>query len=161
MLLSGGARGDDPQMKQTSSDNDSIMSTVPSLGKIHFSLDELCTYIDAHPSLQRAEIVATECYRDASSGVTHRFLVLELHRRDRKNVFLRLDRQRDQRISILRFISGSGRTRANDLVNISDIECSIQLSSRYTFRPSWHQTNHKSSTNVSVKIDKNSLWHQL
>lgn len=127
MLMSGGARGDDSQTKQ-SSDHDSIMSTVPSVGKIHFSLDELCTYIDAHPSLQRAEIVATECYRDSASGVTHRFLILELHRAGRKNVFLRLDRQRDQRTSFMRFISRSGQTRANDLVNISDVECSIQLS---------------------------------
>lgn len=80
------------------------------------SLADVCIHIDAHPSLRAAEIVSTECYALRAGAVTHRFVVLELRRQGRKDVWLRLDRRRGEKVSIFRFLSASGITDANDRV---------------------------------------------
>lgn len=97
---------------------DSIFSAVPDFGRIVLSLDDLCKYVQAHDSLQQAEVVATECYTEDAGPVTHRFLVLELQRPARKDLFLRLDRRREEGISIRKFVLNlSLQTKANDLVS--------------------------------------------
>jgi len=80
------------------------------------TLDELCTYIDGHVSMQLAEILETECYTVNAGLVTHRFLVLKLCRVGRKEVFLRLDRRRGADTSVLSFLLTAGVTDANDTV---------------------------------------------
>lgn len=89
-------------------------TVVPSLGILNLSLSDVCRYIEAHPSLQSAEIVSTECYSERAGPVLHRFVVLELRRPKRKNVWLRLDRRRAKNVSLARFLSGAGVTDAND-----------------------------------------------
>lgn len=81
----------------------------------------MCQYIDDHKSLQKAEIVSAECYSVQSGAVTHRFIVLELRREGRKDVFLRLDRRRGENVSVLRFIAVAGVTKANDRVRCKRI----------------------------------------
>lgn len=82
------------------------------------SLSDLCKYIKDHRSLQDAEIISVECYAQNVGAVTHRFLVLELRRADRKGVWLRLDRRRDANVSIIKFLVFSGVTKANDRVSL-------------------------------------------
>ena len=98
---------------------ESVSTAVPHVGRIYMQLDDLCAYIDVHPSLQQAEIVATECYVEAARAVKHRFLIVELRRRGRKDVFLRLDRRREEGVPIAKFVLWSGKTKANDVVSHS------------------------------------------
>lgn len=93
-----------------------MATAVPRIGKIDLTLSEFCDYIEDHSSLQRAKIVATECYSENAGAVTHRFLVLELRRENRKDVYLRLDRRRAEGTSLFKFITASGSTKANDRV---------------------------------------------
>lgn len=85
------------------------------------TLPELCEHVDSHPgpSLQDAEIVTIESCAEYSNGVTHRFLILELRRQERKDAWLRLDRRRGGEKSFFAFLFGSGETAANDVVSIS------------------------------------------
>jgi len=94
-------------------------TAVPRLGVMDLSLSDTCKYISDHPSLQEAEIVSTECYVQNLGGVMHRFLLLELRRANRKDVWLRLDRRRGGNVSLLRFFALSGVTKANDRALIS------------------------------------------
>lgn len=93
-----------------------VSTAIPKYGVIDLSLRDVCRYIDDHKSLRTAEIVSTECYSDKGGAVTHRFLILELQREGRKDVWLRLDRQRGENVSVLRFLAVSGVTKANDRV---------------------------------------------
>src|ERR1700733_9309618 len=72
---------------------ESVESVVPNAGGLDMPLKEFCDYIDAHRCLQQADIASTECYAEQTGGITHRFLILELRRRNRRTVWLRLDRR--------------------------------------------------------------------
>jgi len=85
---------------------------------IDLSLSDVCKYISDYRSLQNAEIMSTECYAENLGGVTHLFLLLELRRSNRKDVWLRLDRRRDQNVSLIKFFAFSGVTKANDRVGL-------------------------------------------
>ena len=93
-------------------------TVVPSLGVMDLSLSDVCKYISDNRSLQNAEIISTECYAEKQGGVTHRFLVLELRRANRKDVWLRLDRRRGAGVSLFKFVAFSGVTQANDRVSL-------------------------------------------
>lgn len=93
------------------------MTAVPQVGSIDLPLAKLCTYVDEQQSLQCAQIMATECYSQSSGAVTHRFLLLELRREGRKDIWLRLDRRRGEGTSLLKFLSSVGITKANDRVS--------------------------------------------
>lgn len=103
---------------KTRTRNPSSSTVVPSLGVMDLSLSDACKYINDHQSLQDAVIICTECYAEKLGGVTHRFLVLELRRANRKTVWLRLDRRRGADVSFLRFVAFSGVTKANDRVSL-------------------------------------------
>lgn len=96
----------------------STYTLLPPHGTLSFSLQDVGAYISSHPSLSRALILATECYAVRSGAVTHRFLVLELSRPERKAVWMRLDRFRAESVGILKFFSASGVTKANDRVSL-------------------------------------------
>lgn len=91
------------------------------------SLEDVCSYIDENRSLQTAEIISTECYCEPAGAVTHRFLVFELRRPRRKATWLRLDRRRGEGVSLPRFLTLSGVTKANDRVRAGYIQLNIQL----------------------------------
>lgn len=100
----------------TTSSLSTVSTAVPKYGVIDLSLADVCNYIDDHRSLQTAEIVSTECYSQPAGAVTHRFIILELRRQGRKDVWLRLDRRRGENVSLFRFLAVSGITKANDRV---------------------------------------------
>lgn len=86
-------------------------------GARHFTLDELCSFIARHPSLQTAGIVSCSCYAQQSSFiVTHRFLILQLRRTEKRDVWLRLDRRPSAAVGIVDFSLASGVTPSNDTV---------------------------------------------
>lgn len=104
------------QSMTSASTESSTATIVPEYGVHNLRLSDVCSFIDGHKSLQSAAIVTTECYSEPAGAVTHRFLVLELRRPGRKNIWLRLDRRRGEGISLLRFFALSGETKANDRV---------------------------------------------
>lgn len=69
--------------------------------------------------MQQAEILAAEGYKEWTGTVMHRFLVLELHRFNRKPIWLRVDRRRARDVSAFRFLAARGTTPANDTVRHS------------------------------------------
>lgn len=77
----------------------------------------LCDVISKHRSLQAAQIVKLEAYKRFSGGVTHRYIVLELEREGRQQVWLRVDRRRYKEENMIRFIARGTRSRANDQVS--------------------------------------------
>ncbi|KAF8315959.1 hypothetical protein DL93DRAFT_2166540 [Clavulina sp. PMI_390] len=89
-------------------------TVVPAYGMIDLSLADVCRYIDNHQSLQQAYIVSSECYAQKSGAFAHRFVVLELRRPRRKAIWLRLDRRRDGKVPIMKFLARLGVTNAND-----------------------------------------------
>lgn len=85
-----------------------------------FTLEQLCDFIAKHPSLASAQIITCSSYMQRSLFlVTHRFLVLRLHRARRKDVWLRLDRRRSTEVGLVDFSSDLGVTPANDVVSVS------------------------------------------
>ncbi|KAF8308161.1 hypothetical protein DL93DRAFT_2231837 [Clavulina sp. PMI_390] len=91
----------------------STATIVPPYGSLHLSLHQACTYVDEQDTLRSASIVCSECYAERSGPVTHRFVVLELHREGHKVIWLRLDRRREQD-SFWRFLVNGGSTKAKD-----------------------------------------------
>lgn len=69
--------------------------------------------------MQQAEITLSESYSEWTGTVIHRFLILELQRPRRKNIWLRIDRQRAQDVNVLRFLAARATTPANDVVGAS------------------------------------------
>lgn len=114
----------------------SVVSAVPRRGVLDLSLADVCSHIDDHPSLQAAQIISTECYAMPAGAVTHRFLILELRRPNREDVWLRLDRLRGEGVSIMRFLSVSGVTTANDRVRCLPPSFSQLASSHELITPS-------------------------
>ncbi|KAF8309238.1 hypothetical protein DL93DRAFT_2231111 [Clavulina sp. PMI_390] len=103
-----------------SSSSTSTKGTVmPQYGVMKLSLEDLCEYIRLHRTLQVASIVKSECYFEVAGPVLHRFLILELRREGRKVIWLRLDRRRGEKISLIKFLSASGVTKANDQAMLS------------------------------------------
>lgn len=94
----------------------SASSVVPKYGIIDFSLADVCRYIDDHKSLQTAEVISTECYSEKKGAATQRFLILELRRPGRKDIWLRLDRRKGENAPLFRFLALSGVTKTNDRV---------------------------------------------
>lgn len=82
-----------------------------------FTLSQLCDFIAKHPSLQTAGIVSCSCYAQRTSLlVIHRFLILQLRRTGRKDVWLRLDRLRSPNVALIEFSLTGGVTPSNDMV---------------------------------------------
>lgn len=90
----------------------SINSVVPSYGVVLLSILDLRKLIDDHRSLQSAKIVSVEGYVEHT--ITHRFLVLELHREDRKTIWARLERKPGG--PTLRLVRTFGSAPTNDTV---------------------------------------------
>lgn len=83
-----------------------------------FTLRELCDFIAEHPSLQTAGIVSCSCYAQRTSVlVIHRFLILQLQRTGRKDIWLRLDRLRSPDVALVEFSLAGGVTPSNDIVS--------------------------------------------
>lgn len=101
----------------TISSTDTVISSD---GRLKLLLEDLCKIVDEHRSMQLAEIVATEGYSEWTGTVVHRFLILELQRVGRKSIWLRIDRQRAQDVSALRFLAARASTPANDTVGASN-----------------------------------------
>ena len=95
----------------------STLTAVPSYGTIDFSLADVCSYIDAHRSLQTAEIISCECYSERAGIVMHRFLLMQLWRRGKKDIWLRLDRRMAKNTSLRRFLAAAGTTSTLDKHN--------------------------------------------
>lgn len=92
--------------------------TVVSNGILSLELDEMCDYIVGHRSLQNASIVSTETYGEKMGVFVHRFVIMELRRQGKKDIWLRLERKRETHISTLNFIAASGKSHANDMVGL-------------------------------------------
>ncbi|KAF8308164.1 hypothetical protein DL93DRAFT_2171326 [Clavulina sp. PMI_390] len=106
-------------------DTRSTMHTiVPIYGVLDLSLLEVCKYVDDETTLQTAIIVSSECYAIRSGAVIHRFVVLELHRPGRKDIWLRLDRRRED-VSARKLLAAFGTTRANDKAMLSSIKARL------------------------------------
>lgn len=97
-----------------------IDSLAPHLNAsgVTLPLTTLCNLIAQCASLERAQIISVECYKEWSKyGVLHRFLIFHLRRPERSDVWLRVDRKAITGVSIPKFIRGRGRTEANDTVS--------------------------------------------
>lgn len=80
-------------------------------------LARFCDLIARHDTLFAAEILSVECYPERTSiGVLHRFLIFHVRRPQRPDVWLRVDRRREGKASLLRTAMAGGRTAANDTV---------------------------------------------
>lgn len=84
-----------------------------------FTLAQLCDFIVKHPSLHSANIVSCSSYVQRTAiFVPHRFLIFQLRRARRKDVWLRLDRRTSEEAGTTGLILGLGVTEANDLVGV-------------------------------------------
>lgn len=88
-------------------------------------LRTLLDTIKRHRSLQDALIVRIDSYRN-SGPARHRFLILQLEREGRQQIWLRIDRRRDKSQGLLNFALNAGTSLANDRVSCS-IRCAYGL----------------------------------
>lgn len=103
-------------MQTVLSPRDSLTPHLNTNG-VTMPLATLCDLIAQCASLERAQILSVECYKEWSKyGVLHRFLVFHLRRPGRSDVWLRLDRKAITGVSIQKLIRSRGRTEANDVV---------------------------------------------
>ncbi|KAF8332041.1 WD40-repeat-containing domain protein, partial [Cantharellus anzutake] len=85
------------------------------------SLKGLCEQvIDKHLWLQTARIISTSCYSQYRSFVLHRFLIFQLRRPEKKDIWLRIDRRAG--LNLLSLARKLGKTRANDTAQLSASE---------------------------------------
>ncbi|KAF8316117.1 hypothetical protein DL93DRAFT_2227031 [Clavulina sp. PMI_390] len=97
-------------------------------------LSNFCEVIRLHRSLQRAEIVRTETYTQTRLGaIRHRFIILELKRSGRKNVYLRLDRRLGKGNSTYSLIR-NGTTDSNDVAQLATEKKDLIGSGRFENR---------------------------
>lgn len=97
---------------------DTFLNRDPALVDPTIPLHILLDVIKRHRSLQEARIVQADSYR-SSGPAQHRFIVLQLEREAREQIWLRIDRQRDMKRSLLNFALNVGTTPANDRVSYS------------------------------------------
>lgn len=136
---------------------------LPSQGGYGGSLHSLTRLINEHTALYYATIVSTECYAEAiiPGVVSHRFLLLELARPDKKTICVRLDRRRSRVTSTIRFVRLGGSTEAHDTVSSSTSWTGYNrpdLISRSNYP---RQKMPCSSKGLVARTDKNSRLHQL
>ncbi|KAF8327761.1 uncharacterized protein EI90DRAFT_3126783 [Cantharellus anzutake] len=94
----------------------SVLSTR-SAGEI-FLLKDLCEkVIEKHLSLQSARIVSTSCYSQYRAILLHRFLILELRRPGKRDVWLRIERRAG--LGPLSLARQLGKSRARDTAQLS------------------------------------------
>ncbi|KAF8322223.1 hypothetical protein DL93DRAFT_2163059 [Clavulina sp. PMI_390] len=93
--------------------------SIRDVADVSLPLDVFASLIARHPSLQSVDIVSSEAYKQTHQGITHRFLVLELHRPRKPTIWLRLDRRPQDGVSLFSFVFASGVTAANDSVLVS------------------------------------------
>lgn len=91
----------------------SVNTIVPLYGTFLLSINELRHMILDHTSLQRAEIVSSEGY--VESAMSHRFLILELRRKQKKPIWLGLERRAGR--SIFGLVGALGSV-PQDTVNV-------------------------------------------
>lgn len=82
------------------------------------SLVELLEVIRRHRSLQDARIVCAEAYKLFNGRVVHRFIILELERDGRQQIWLRIERGREEGQSVLNFLARRATARADDQVSL-------------------------------------------
>lgn len=95
---------------------DSFLVQYPEPVDPTISLHSLLDVIKRHRSLQDARIVRVDSYRN-SGPAQHRFIVLQLEREGRQQIWLRIDRRRDKGQSLLLFAINGGTSPANDRVS--------------------------------------------
>lgn len=95
---------------------DTFLNRDPALADPTIPLHILLDVIKRHRSLQEARIVQADSYRN-SGPAQHRFIVLQLERDGRDQIWLRIDRRRDRKRSLLNFAINGGTTPANDRVS--------------------------------------------
>ncbi|KAF8338042.1 WD40-repeat-containing domain protein [Cantharellus anzutake] len=96
--------------------NGSVLSTR-STGRT-FPLRDLCEkVIEKHLWLQMARIVSASCYSQSRNLILHRFLILQLRRPGRNDIWLRIDRRAG--LGILSLVRKLGTTPAHDTVQLS------------------------------------------
>lgn len=92
-------------------------SVVDDYGVLSFNLAQWCAKVKASRSLSEAKIVNIFCRYSVSGAITHRYLICQLRRRGKNDIWLRLDRRGDNSgRGILRFISAGSQCPANDTV---------------------------------------------
>lgn len=79
-------------------------------------LRDLLNVIERHRSLQHARIVCAQSYQHFNGRVTHRFIILELEREGRQQIWLRIDRGRVESEGLLRFVRRGAIGDADDRV---------------------------------------------
>lgn len=107
-----------PTRPSAASSSTSISTILPANGGFGGSLSDLCGLIDSYTTLQNAQIVSTECYTEPIAlGIVHRLLIVELERKGKKNIWIRLDRRREKLAGSMKFFLDRGTCRANDTVS--------------------------------------------
>lgn len=94
--------------------------------KVTLSLAWFCNLIARHDTLSAARILSVECYSERTSiGILHRFLIFHVRRPQRPDVWLRVDRRREGKSSLLKTAMAGGRTAANDTVCSNDVDALV------------------------------------
>jgi hypothetical protein len=83
-----------------------------------YSLVDLCDQvIEKYIWLQTARIISTSCYYLDRNFIRHRFLILQLQRLGKKDIWMRIDRKAG--LGIFSLVRKGGKTRATDTVSRS------------------------------------------
>ena len=79
----------------------------------------LAAYLPNEPTLNQAEIISTECYREWSGPVWHRFLIVLCRVPSGQRFWIRLDRRIKLKLTLMDLALARGAAPANDTVRMS------------------------------------------
>lgn len=96
--------------------SDTFLNHDPNQPDPTISLRTVLDVIKRHRSLQEARIIRVDSYQNSAIPY-HRFIILQLEREGREQIWLRIDRRRDKTWSLLNFALNAGTSPANDRVS--------------------------------------------
>lgn len=102
---------------QSSLFRSSSVESLISYGCLELTLSELCDTIKTRRLLASAEIISVECYYQFLGLIKHRFLLLHLRRKGKRDVYMRLDRRAAEDTGPFELVWASGKTSTRDEVN--------------------------------------------
>ncbi len=98
------------------SDYSEIMNRASSTGYSVFNINQFCQCLRHSPKALNGSISSVELYCE-TIGVRHRYLILRVQRGSGRDLYIRLDRRRDDKQSIVNFALGFSTSDASDGVS--------------------------------------------
>ncbi|SRR5260221_6376535 len=105
-----------PREPSIVSDYSDIMNGASSIGYSVYNIRQFCQGLRDSQKASNASISSIELHCE-TIGIPHRYLILQVQCNNKQNLYIRLDRRRDQKRSVIDFTLGFSAPEAPDGVS--------------------------------------------